>query len=236
MLNNIAAHLGYAVVPAWRQPGMAQATLTGQLLRHHQVDLVLDVGANAGQYHDFLRLEAGYEGEVVSFEPQPDLAERLNARAAADPRWKVHHLALGSADAELALNVMHRGEFSSFLQPDNTGQPQFADLNRVRQTVAVPVKRLDAIELPASDRLFLKADTQGFDLEVIRGASGILPRVKVIQTEVCVQPIYKGMPRYRDVLAELEGLGFSPAGFFAVSRSADMAAIEFDCLLVRRED
>jgi hypothetical protein len=100
----------------------------------------------------------------------------------------------------------------------------------------VPVRRLDHVveELNLGPRgVFLKMDTQGWDLEVIRGAEACLPRIAALQSEMSVVPIYEGMPSYLDMLRELHGRGFEPAAMFPVSRQADLRLIEFDCVLVR---
>ena len=69
-------------------------------------------------------------------------------------------------------------------------------------------------------------------MEVIKGASAILERVVAIQIEIGVTRIYRGLRPYYKVLAELDSLGFQPAGFFQVSKNENLSTIEFDCVLV----
>ena len=69
------------------------------LLRHRATDLMLDVGANTGQYATALR-EAGYAGHIVSFEPL-SAAHAACARAASrDQNWEVaeFHVEKGHLD------------------------------------------------------------------------------------------------------------------------------------------
>ena len=224
--------LGYTLIPKWRDRNRALAILTHDLISKHAIDCVIDVGANVGQYRRFIRHEVEFGGPIVSYEPQPELADTLRNAAATDRNWHIHNFALGAEETELILNVMERSVFSSFLQPDNSATPQFKG-NRVAGQHKVPVRRLDSQPLPQGcERLLLKCDTQGFDMEVIRGASAMLPCVAAIQVELGLTRIYRGLPPYFEVLAELDALGFQPAGFFPVSRNANLSTIEFDCVLV----
>jgi len=70
---------------------------------------------------------------------------------------------------------------------------------------------------------------------VLRGASGMLNHVAGLQSEVSVQKIYAGMPGYLEVLATLEELGFELVEMVPVSRKDNLAVIEFDSLMIRRE-
>jgi hypothetical protein len=66
------------------------------------------------------------------------------------------------------------------------------------------------------DGAFRRLDTQGYDLEVIRGTSQSLPFIVAIQTELPVVPAYQCMPDYVTALAHLRDIGYTPTGFFSV--------------------
>lgn len=210
-----------------------------QLFSRWQFDLVLDVGANAGQFGREVR-SAGYSGRLISFEPIPEMADRLKALAAKDPRWMVFHTALGREQTVLPLNVMKSNDFSSFLNPNEECGKTFRDGSQIERVVPVSVRRLDEMLpecLSASGSLgqsiLLKIDTQGFDDAVLDGASGCLDRVAAIMTEVAVRPLYKGAIRYLDSIARLENLGFELTGLFPVTRDEQLRVIEFNCVMVR---
>lgn len=59
------------------------------------IDLVLDVGANTGQYGQRLR-KASYGGAIVSFEPVPSAFTSLARKAGRDANWRAERLALGA--------------------------------------------------------------------------------------------------------------------------------------------
>lgn len=80
--------------------------------------------------------------------------------------------------------------------------------------------------------IYLKIDTQGYDREVLKGASDSLDRISAIQTEMSVTAIYDGMPGYIEMLNFLGNKNFVPSGFFPVNPKPALQLIEFDCCLV----
>ena len=204
-----------------------------QIFVELQIETVIDVGANEGQYRNFLRSEVGFAGKIESFEPLPRLAEQLRLKAITDPHWSVHARALGAAPGELTLNVMSSTDFSSFLNPLHR-QNDDPHYNEVIGSVVVPVSTIDAEfgGRPDLARTYLKLDTQGYDLEVLRGAERIIRTIPALQTEVSFIPIYGGMPDYKEALSTLERHGFQVADFFLVSKDQANRAIEFDCIMV----
>ena len=65
----VSRSLGYEIVPLREMKERDFALHLRELLARLQIDCVLDVGANVGQYHDFLRDKVLYDGPIVSFEP-----------------------------------------------------------------------------------------------------------------------------------------------------------------------
>ena len=124
---------GYSIIPSWRLEGRELARHLAQIFDRYAITTVFDVGANVGQYHDFLRQQVGFSGKVLSFEPQPQPqpqpAQSLRHRQAADPVWETHNLGFGNSDSELALNVMARDTFSSFRQPAADASLAFSSSN-----------------------------------------------------------------------------------------------------------
>jgi len=204
-----------------------------------RIAAVLDVGANRGQFRNFLRRRCGFRGWIFSFEPIPAVFAELQARAADDPRWRVFPWALGSQTGTRALNVMRDSSFSSFLEPLAEGGqiPVIGDKNVVLRREAVPVRRLAEV-LPGLRQeyslgpIYLKLDTQGFDLEVLRGAEGELQQMAALQTEVPVKALYQGMPGFAASLDVLAQSGFEVTGVFPVTRDERLRVIEFDVVAV----
>ncbi len=202
-----------------------------------QINCVIDVGANQGQYGDFLR-QIGYKGRIVSFEPASATFKSLAERSKNDDAWHVHNLAVGAANQILDMNIMEHSEFNSLLPFNSYGNRQFAKEAGIPRTERVSVVQLDSMmdEIVAGiedPRVYLKMDTQGYDLQVLDGASGILPLVLGLQSEIALRPIYAEMPDYLTSLAKLNALGFAVTSIVPVTRDEKMRVIEFDCLMVR---
>ena len=215
-----------------------------QLMRLFQqldINCVLDVGANHGQYACMLR-EWGYRGDIVSFEPVPEVFESLQRTMAGDAHWRGHPWALGEADDELEIHVA-KGDAraSSFLRFNDDGPARWGDDHRVAHSTRVPVRRLAGVldevtrHLP-SKRLYLKLDTQGFDLRVVAGAGERMGEMLGLQTEIAAQHFYEGMVSFGDAFNRYHGLGYAITGMYPIARKHDgLQIIEFDCVMIRTD-
>ena len=178
------------------------------MLRKHQVDLVLDVGANRGQFaEEILRL--GYDGAVVSYEPLSAARADLLRNSATYPRWTVADaFCLGDTPGEVDVQVSHNEVASSILDVTPTMNAYDNGFRYVRKE-RVPLYRLDDVA-PACHSPFLKVDVQGFEEAVLRGATEILRKCVGLSLEVSFVPIYQGQMLYRDMAAWIADLGFTP--------------------------
>lgn len=208
------------------------------LLRQLRVNCVFDVGANNGQFGRMLR-KFGYTGRIVSFEPVEDCLVKLRESADADPDWLVYPIALGEEDTTTEILSTPGKTLSSLLPATDFGKNFNAKLaDPVRQQV--DVRRLDGLFDEIVDgidepRVYLKMDTQGFDLPAFRGAGDRAEEILAMQSEVALVPLYDGMPRLPEQLVEYEARGFEVSGMFMVSRDfPTLRVIEFDMTLVRR--
>jgi FkbM family methyltransferase len=236
----LCSRLGYSVVAEWRMEHLATSTYMRKLFALLDIDCVLDVGANRGQYRDFLRKHVGYSGHIVSFEPIPENLEILRARAKEDAYWSIEGCALGKSSGHATFNVMVSSTFSSFLQPDHTSTSRFKDGNNVAASLTVNLKRLDEVlpqvekKLPVKN-IYLKLDTQGFDLEVAAGGAQNMHRFKALQTEASVVPIYKGAPDYVTSIRTFQSMGFVLSGMFPNNPCHFPRLFEFDCFMINRK-
>jgi FkbM family methyltransferase len=221
-------------------PDMSLAHFLPKILTRYDIEYVLDVGAHHGEFARILRRH-GYSGYIVSFEPVWEHFSELSRRASGDPKWMVHHMALGSENSTLQINVARGGSgCSSFLNPSEYGR--YATDGRVLSDHSedVEVRRLDCIAseifptAPAQN-VYLKLDTQGYDLEVIKGAGHILKSIPALQSEMSIQPIYDGMPGFAESIGMLNEYGYDISAMFPVKRDDGLRLVEFDCIVVRGE-
>lgn len=207
------------------------------ILDRDKVDCVLDVGANSGEYAMGLR-RAGYRGKIVSFEPQPSRCELLARLSRDDDAWTVCPYALGATDGEMPLELRAVDVFTSFRATTAYATARYGRQVASAGVVTVPICRLSSI-LPTiaddpSSRLFLKMDTQGYDLEVFTGAADVLDRIVGLQSELSFMSLYEGAPTWRQAIACYESAGFVLSALAPVSHDVITSAlIEMDCVMIR---
>jgi FkbM family methyltransferase len=228
---------GFELIPTWRLEKLELANHLRNLFARVEINCVLDVGANAGQFHDFLRGHVGYGGRIISFEPVAELALALKDRADKESNWDICRFALGSCDEARTINVTKRDQFSSFLQPDFSTIDDYLEFNQIEHQETVTVRTLDSVmdEIGCraeDEHIYLKIDTQGFDLEVVKGAMRTLGKILAMQTEVSVLKIYDGMPDFLTAIRVLAEKGFDITAMFPVSRDRMLRVVEFDCVLL----
>ncbi len=205
------------------------------MLKRLGVNCVFDVGANVGQYGKMLR-QSGYAGHIFSFEPVNSTYQQLLNAAANDPLWHTFKYALGSEEGEKQINVSTRSDLSSFFQPTELCGELFPEGLTGSEKVAV--RRLDSVfdDLLSSvpnHRVFMKVDTQGFDLEVIAGAKECIKHIVGLQAELALQHIYQNAPSCSESLKVYADLGFAVKNIYTVYEDKNRGGIEFDCLMIR---
>lgn len=231
--------LGYDIVPMRELGARELGAHLSELFAEFGIDCVLDVGANVGQYRDFLRNRVLYRGPIVSFEPVARNIEILKQRARGDRLWSIEGYALASAAGMRTINVAAETEFSSFLPADYSKLPRLERFNTVDHAETVEVRTLGDVFPRLRDRLkfrrvYLKLDTQGYDIEVLRGGLGVLAEICALQTEASLIGIYQGMPNYLDAIQFLGAHAFDVTGFFPVQRDRRLRLVECDCVTVNR--
>ncbi len=189
---------------------------------------IVDVGAMwFGQEHLAYKglLKKGL-GRVVGFEPVQAECDKLNALGMAGHRYLPYFIGDGT---ERTFYLTNQSMTASLYEPNTALLAKFhniEELTRTVETCKVQTRRMDDLaELAAID--FLKADVQGAELDVFKGATRLLQGTVVVETEVEFAPMYKGQPLFADVDAFLRSQGFAFHTFSSTS------AVMFKPLVVR---
>lgn len=188
----------------------------GAFLQRHRFDVLLDVGANSGQFARRIR-DSGFDRRIISFEPLPEAHQQLVQAAQQDRAWTVYpRSALGSQIGEADLHVAGNSVSSSLqpmLETHRQAAPQSAIVGQVRTPVITLDSIFDQICRP-TDRVFLKIDTQGHERQVLEGAQQSLARIQGVQLELSTVPLYQSQDLYSYFIPWLTAQGF---GLWALS-------------------
>lgn len=178
---------------------------------------VVDVGSRGGIQTMFR--EVAPLLHVVGFEPDREECQQLAAAVSAEPFRSMTHLpyALGAADGECVLHVNRERGTSSFYEANREWLDRFPNAARydVMTTVLVPVRSLDGLLADAQVHMprhidFIKIDTQGSELDILKGAERTLQHhVVAIEVEVEFAPLYRNQPLFRDIDTWMSSRGFS---------------------------
>ena len=187
--------------------------------------VVFDVGANVGQSVDRFR-EFSKKAQIYSFEPNPEVFEHLNKKRESDNYLTCFNLGIGSENGTLKFNIQPDSGSSSFYKMDtssegfqlsnteeavkNHNKTTFKQNVNYNTEIEVNVKTLDSVfenEMPEMIGL-LKIDTQGYEEEVLLGASNILSRTLIVEAEVMFSGIYEKSSSLHGLQRILEKHGF----------------------------
>jgi FkbM family methyltransferase len=206
-------------------------------LKRHRISLVIDAGANEGQYASAMR-SIGYHGRIVSFEPSSTTCETLARKAARDSRWEARCLALGEEDGEAVFNLASASVCNSFLSMGNDFPAQVPGVERTSGEMVL-VRKLDTVArdiVKDDDRLWVKLDVEGYELPSLRGASETLTRASVLEVELATAALYEGEPLFFDVARLIYQRGFCLEAVADAYQSPDGRTLRFDALFDRPVD
>lgn len=158
---------------AWKyrwKTEVAEIDLVRQLLKPGQT--ALDIGGHKGAFTYWMQRSVGRDGRVITFEPQPELADYLR-RVRDTLRYEhveVLELALSSRSGQATLGRDTSG-------PSPGASLDVSDARKTHQ-FTVQVETLDAVLARREvDRVdFIKCDAEGHELEVFRGGAELLSR------------------------------------------------------------
>jgi FkbM family methyltransferase len=193
--------------------------------------------------------------ELHAFEPDPASFQELQHRYAAPAFRKVvvSDLALASQAGKARFYSTRHPSLSSLLKPDVAGyrrhvsrlQGSEAWADNLETTAQIEV-RTETLDRWASEHAigfidFLKLDTQGTELDILRGAGGLLAarNIGVVYAEVTFLPLYEGQCSFAELDLWMRQCGYRLAGLFTTplaGSAAQRTLISADALYVQGED
>jgi len=169
---------------------------------------LVDIGGRRAVLRD-LRLLAPF-AHCVAVEPDRDEAATLEN----DAGWKqftVVPAAIGSGSS-VVLHLTHKPGMSSLLEPNPAVVARFVRGGRFRVVDRINVSTLSldaaAASYHFSDACFLKLDTQGTELDILRSGNELVSSVLGVRVEVAFYQFYRGQPLFGEVDAFLRAHGF----------------------------
>lgn len=182
------------------------------------IKTVLDVGANVG---DFAKLARAVlpDTTIYSLEPLPDCFDVMKNALPGDTRFFPINIAAGSREDTLQFFRSHHTPSSSFLQMEDAHKTAFPESKEGQSTVPLDVK-VNTLDNIFSDKvleknILLKIDVQGFELEVIKGATTVLSLCSIVIIEMSFVKLYKNLPLFHDVYSAMYAHGFKFRGNLA---------------------
>lgn len=165
--------------------------------------------------------------EVHAFEPHPDEYALLKKKYLSHPYKSLHLNCFGLADkpGKSEFMISNNTSMSSLLQPDLINyKKHFGNYNAYQNWAScISTSKKTEITLDTIDHYFegkhaidyLKLDTQGSELSILRGAEKMLKqgRIKVIKVEVSTVATYKDQPLFSDIDIYLRGFNYCLVDF-----------------------
>ena len=190
---------------------------------------VLDVGANKGQFAMFAR-HRWPRARLICFEPLPAPRRRLSRLVGG--LAEIHPVALGDEEGEAEMHLASREDSSSLRALGDTQKRLFSMDEDT--TVNVPVRRLDHVVKSTDLRrpTLLKIDVQGFEFEVLKGATQLLDAVDEVYVECSFVELYVGQRLAAEVADFLANFALFEAGRFNVCRDGG-TDVQADLLFTR---
>jgi FkbM family methyltransferase len=220
----IFSRLGLQIVPF-----DDSISIEGLVHRLHGLGLdfsiIYDIGAHQGYWTKNLARWMGKDAQFFLFEPNTMHNEKLKQL-----NYSYFNYLLGDVDYK----------DTSFYAVGNTGDSYYKEINPVYDLSAptkMQIRTLDSLilehSLPFPD--FIKLDTQGSELDILRGATNSLKKVKLVVAELPIGTLNPGSPGIEEFLIFMEESGFTPVALVEIHTLLDIL-IQIDIAFLRNEE
>lgn len=201
---------------AWDVPVNRYMRYRKRWLMNMDVQTVLDVGANVGEFAAIAR-NLFPAAKIYAFEPIPGCCAQIRAKAIDN--LTLYEVALSDEDGEAEFFVSSWAPSSSLKKMGDLHAKNWPH-SAANTPRWVQVQRLDSLEpeLDLQPEILVKVDIQGAEAEFIEGGRNVLSKSKVIIIEAAYQQLYEDEAMFDGVYTRLKGLGFSFQGVLKQSQ------------------
>ena len=200
-----------------------------------ECDLVVDIGANNGQWISTVR-NYGYKGEALCIEPLKE--NYMNLKANNFNNTMTLNCAIGNRNGYIYINkASNDGKSSSILEMGSYHKSAAPDIKFIGREKVKINKLSQVLKTYKHKKIYLKIDTQGYEFEVLKSIDQkTLAKIFVFEIETNLVSTYKNVKLIEDVIKLLRGFGFEPFrlenGFGMPNHGQQLQA---DIIFVRNE-
>jgi FkbM family methyltransferase len=185
-----------------------------RIINRYKINKLFDIGANCGSYAIKMR-KYGYSNDIISFEPLKNAFDKLKIVSLGDSNWKIYNYAIGNSDSMGVINVAGNSCSSSILKMLPMHYKIVPESNYIDKEI-IEIKKFDTIFSSfynEEDNVMMKIDTQGYEQYVLDGANESLSRIKILQLEMSIIPLYENTMLLIETINYLENKGFQLFSF-----------------------
>jgi FkbM family methyltransferase len=198
---------------------------------------VIDVGGYIGAFSLALRILLP-DAQIYAFEPIPENFRKLTANMDKRGRFQAFQSAIGNQTGTIDFNQSSFAPSSSILPMGDLHKQTFPHTAETTK-ITVPIARLDDFlgQMTLEPPVLLKLDVQGYEEQALLGATDLLRKVDVVQTEVSFQPLYEGQADFDRLNALMKTRGFEySGGFDNLISPSDGSVLQTDVMFVRKTE
>jgi|TARA_B110000211_G_C13994039_1_gene515359 FkbM family methyltransferase len=203
-----------------------------KIIKSLEIETFIDIGANKGQFA-MMANKIYPNSTIICFEPQKAPFETLQKVFKGFENIKMFQFACGSKSEITEINVSNENDSSSILNITNNQKNLYPSTFYVRKEKIKIVKIEEIINLTEIKKpIFLKIDTQGYELEILKGIN--LNLIKYVYVECSYIELYEGQPLFHEIKEYLENRNFYLKDELNTSINSFGKKIQSDFLFIKK--
>lgn len=184
--------------------------------KHFKNQLLTYIDVGAADYTNTRWWKISKNIDFIGFEPNTDEFKKITNKKFG--KFTIHNFALGEKTGKMKLNITKNEFVSSFLEPNFKKLSNYPNYDRfkIKKKIKIDVKKLDDLRLLNAD--FIKIDTQGYNLRVLKGSKNTINKVLGVDIETEFFQMYRNQHLFEDTKKYLESKNFVFINFYNLRR------------------